>query len=417
MKYAKIILPILLCAGILTACGKEASMSEKDIAMVESIAESVVSSMMAESKEAEKEAEKAAEKEAEKETQDATASTDTAASTQAAASVSTPGNQEGAQTQTSSTQAATGQTTPIGDGFAAEHGALKVDGTQLVDQYGSPIQLYGMSTHGIAWFPQFVSYDSFKTLRDDWNTNCVRLAMYTHEYNGYCSGGDQEYLKSLVRTGVDAATDLGMYVIIDWHVLQEQDPNVYKEQSKAFFQEMSSTYANHTNVIYEICNEPNGYATWESVKSYAEEIIPIIRGNDPDAIIIVGTPTWSQDIDKAKGNPLDAENILYALHFYAGTHKDVLWNRMDSCIQNGLPVIVSEFGMCDASGNGANDFESAKSWMNVIEKYNVSFFCWNLANKDESSSVFKASCTKTSDWTEDDMNESGKWIREYFRSK
>ena len=180
---------------------------------------------------------------------------------------------------------------------------------------------------------------------------------------------------------------------------------------------MSETYANNTNVIYEICNEPNGYATWDSVKAYAKEIIPVIRANDPDAVIIVGTPTWSQDIDQAKANPLDEENILYALHFYAGTHKDVLWNRMDSCVQNGLPVIVSEFGMCDASGNGANDFNSAQSWMDVIERHNISFFCWNLANKNESSSVFKESCTKTSGWTEEDMNESGKWIREYFRNK
>lgn len=73
--------------------------------------------------------------------------------------------------------------------FATTHGALRVEDSQLVDQNGEPIQLYGMSTHGIAWFPQFVSYDSFKTLRDDWHTNSVRLAMYTHEYNGYCTGG------------------------------------------------------------------------------------------------------------------------------------------------------------------------------------------------------------------------------------
>ena len=388
MKHRKWILPILLCAGILSACGKSETMSEQEIAAMESIAESVAESV-AESMVASLKGEQITDNESQ------------------AAQESQP---------TESSQPASGSA-PIGDGFAAEHGALKLDGTQLVDQNGNDIQLYGMSTHGIAWFPQFVSYDSFKTLRDDWNTNCVRLAMYTHEYNGYCAGGDQDYLKSLVRTGVDAATDLGMYVIIDWHVLQEQDPNVYKDQAKDFFKEMSETYADHTNVLYEICNEPNGYATWDSVKSYAEEIIPIIRENDPDAVIIVGTPTWSQDIDKAQANPLDYDNVLYALHFYAGTHKDVLWNRLDSCVQNGLPVFVSEFGMCDASGNGANDFNSTESWFDIIEKYNISFCCWNLANKDEASSVFKSSCSKTSDWTEDDLSESGKWIRDYFRSK
>lgn len=376
-------------------------MNEQEIAEVESIAqsvaESVAESMMASLKEE----------------QDVTGESQSPVESQAPAS--SQESQSSSQAPESS-QAGSGSA-PIGAGFAAEHGALKLDGARLVDQNGEDIQLYGMSTHGIAWFPQFVSYDSFRTLRDDWNTNCVRLAMYTHENNGYCAGGDQEYLKSLVRTGVDAATDLGMYVIIDWHVLQDQDPNVYKDQALKFFEEMSETYADHTNVLYEICNEPNGYATWESVKSYAEEVIPVIRENDPDSVIIVGTPTWSQDIDKAQADPLDYDNVLYALHFYAGTHKDVLWNRLDSCVQNGLPVFISEFGMCDASGNGANDFDSAESWFDVIEKYNISFCCWNLANKDESSSVLKASCTKTSDWTEDDLSESGKWIRNYFRNK
>ncbi|MDE7270479.1 MAG: glycoside hydrolase family 5 protein [Acetatifactor sp.] len=377
---------------MLAACGRSETMSEQDIAVMESIAESVAESVAASMVEAMK-SENGNSEEASLESEEASQSSEAEQAVAASSS------------------------TPIGDGFAAEHGALKVDGVNLVDQNGDPIQLYGMSTHGIAWFPQFVSRDSFQTLRDDWNTNCVRLAMYTHEYNGYCSGGDQDYLKSLVRTGVDAATELGMYVIIDWHILQEQDPNVYKQQSLDFFKEMSETYADHTNVLYEICNEPNGYASWDSVKSYAEEVIPVIRANDPDAVIIVGTPTWSQDIDKAQANPLDEENILYALHFYAGTHKDVLWNRLASCGQNGLPVFVSEFGMCDASGNGANDFNSTKSWFDVIEKYNISFCCWNLANKDESSSVFKPSCTKVSDWTEEDLSESGKWIRDYFRSK
>ncbi len=370
-------------------------MSEQDIAVMESIAESVAESV------------------AESMMDSMTESSKTTQNDSAAQEASQPTETDNADSDTSQTAS----TAPTGEGFAAEHGALKVDGAQLTDQNGDPIQLYGMSTHGMAWYPQFVNYDAFKTLRDDWNTNCVRLAMYTHEYNGYCTGGDQDYLKSLVRTGVDAATDLGMYVIIDWHVLQDQDPNVYKDQSLAFFKEMSETYADHTNVLYEICNEPNGYATWDSVKSYAEEVIPVIRENDPDAVIIVGTPTWSQDIDKAQANPLDEENILYALHFYAGTHKDVLWNRLDSCVQNGLPVFITEFGMCDASGSGANDFDSAQSWFDVIERYNISFCCWNLGNKDETCCTIKSSSSKVSDWTEEDLTESGKWIRDYFRGK
>lgn len=300
------------------------------------------------------------------------------------------------------------------DTFTALHGALSVNGTDLTDQNGEPIRLYGMSTHGIAWFPQYVDYDAFRTLRDDWNTNCIRLALYSDEYNGYSSGGNQEELKALVKNGIDYATELGMYVIVDWHVLNDQDPNVHKEDAMGFFQEISSLYKDHTNILYEICNEPNGYATWDSVKAYADEVIPVIRENDADAVILVGSPTWSQSIDQAAASPLEFDNVMYTLHFYAATHTDDLRSRLETCVNNGLPVFVSEFGMCDASGNGSNDFVQADKWMELLDEYHISFFCWNLSNKAETSSVLKSDCEKTAGWTEDDLSESGRWIREYF---
>ena len=297
-----------------------------------------------------------------------------------------------------------------------QHGALHVENGKLTDADGNIVQLYGMSTHGIAWFPQYINYDSFRTLRDDWNTNCIRLAMYTAEYGGYCAGGDKEQLKQLVRDGVSYATELGMYVIVDWHILSDCDPNQNKDEAIAFFREMSEAFADNDNVLYEICNEPNSGTSWDSIKSYAEEVIPVIREQKPDAVILVGTPTWSQEIDKAAASPLTFDNVMYTLHFYAGTHKDDLRNRLETCAQNNLPVFVSEFGMCDASGNGANDFDSTTKWLDLLNKYQISFCCWNLANKDESSSVFKAASTTRSDWTDEDFNESGRWIREYFRS-
>ena len=296
-----------------------------------------------------------------------------------------------------------------------QHGALHVENGKLTGADGNTVQLYGMSTHGIAWFPQYINYDSLRTLRDDWNTNCIRLAMYTEEYGGYCAGGDKEQLKQLVKDGVSYATELGMYVIVDWHILSDCDPNQNKDEAIAFFREMAEVFADNDNVLYEICNEPNGGTSWDSIKSYAEEVIPVIRAQKPDAVILVGTPTWSQEIDKAAASPLDDSNVMYTLHFYAGTHKDDLRNRLETCVQNGLPVFVSEFGMCDASGNGANDFVSTTKWLDLLNKYQISFCCWNLANKDESSSVFKASSTALSDWTDDDFNESGRWIRDYFR--
>jgi len=282
-----------------------------------------------------------------------------------------------------------------------------------------------MSTHGIAWFPDYVNLETFKTLREDWNTNCIRLAMYTAESGGYCTTtGNKENLKKIIKNGVDYATQLDMYVIIDWHILNENtsnasmrgDPNFYKDEAKLFFGEMSALYKDSDNVLYEICNEPNGNGvTWDVVKTYANEIIPIIRANDPDSVIIVGTPTWSQDIDKALQSPLEFDNIMYTLHFYAGTHKDSLRQRLETCVEGGLPVFVSEFAICDSSGNGKNDTESGAAWMALIKKYNLSFMSWNLSNKNESSSIIQSGKSKLSGWTDTDLTEWGIWIRNIFQ--
>lgn len=324
---------------------------------------------------------------------------------------------EASGAQSAETEPAVSEAPSVDDSTPyGQHGSLHVENGKLTGADGNIVQLYGMSTHDIAWFPQYINYDSFRTLRDDWNTNCIRLAMYTAEYGGYCAGGDKEQLKQLVRDGVSYATELGMYVIVDWHILSDCDPNQNKDEAIAFFREMSETFADNDNVLYEICNEPNSGTSWDSIKSYAEEVIPVIREQKPDAVILVGTPTWSQEIDKAAASPLTFDNVMYTLHFYAGTHKDDLRNRLETCAQNNLPVFVSEFGMCDASGNGANDFDSTTKWLDLLNKYQISFCCWNLANKDESSSVFKAASTTLSDWTDEDFNESGRWIREYFRS-
>lgn len=320
------------------------------------------------------------------------------------------------------TEASTQQAKPIppvgSDTPVGKHGALSVKGTDLVDQNGEKYQLYGMSTHGIAWFPKYINYDAFLSLRDEWNTNCIRIAMYTDEYGGYCNGGNQLELKKLVQKGVDLATELGMYVIIDWHILHDQTPKKFQDQAISFFSEMSELYKNNVNVIYEICNEPNGNTSWQDIKEYADQVIPVIRKNDSDAIIIVGTPTWSQDVDKAAASPLSYDNVMYALHFYADTHTQWLRDRAENAIQSGLPIFISEFSICDASGNGRNNHIEAALWKSLIDTYNISYIGWNLANKNESSSVFTPDNSKTDGgWTQDDLSESGKWMFAQFTSE
>ena len=309
-----------------------------------------------------------------------------------------------------------------------DYGALKVSGTHLVSRRTNEnVVLRGVSTHGINWdvgYP-YISKKAFQTLRDDYSVNAVRLAMYTTEYYGYCDKGSasesqsqvQKTLQARIDTGVKAATDLGMYVIIDWHILNDQNPNKYKKQAKAFFKDMSEKYAQQDNVLYEICNEPNGGTSWSDITKYAKEIIPVIRKNDPDAIIIVGTPTWSQDVDQAAADPIKGDNIMYALHFYAATHKTDLRNKMTAAINKGLPVFVTEYGICDASGNGAIDKKEADRWIQTMDEYGVSYIAWNLSNKQESSSIIKSSCPKVSGFKKSELSDEGRWLYHLLRKK
>ncbi len=299
------------------------------------------------------------------------------------------------------------------------HGKLAVSGTDLVDASGSKFQLKGVSTHGLTWFADFVSKDTYQYFKDFFGINLVRFAMYTDtgDSYGYCSGGNKSEIEELLGKGVDAATDLGLYAIIDWHILNDNDPNMHIDDAKDFFDRISKKYASYGNVIYEIANEPNGGTTWDSVKSYAETIIPIIRKNAPDAIIIVGTPTWSQDVDVAAADPItDQANLMYAVHFYAATHKDDLRNKVQSALDSGLPIFVSEFGLCDASGNGSIDYDQSDAWFDLINDKNLSYAAWNISNKAETSSLFDSSCTKTSGFTDDDLSDSGRYIKEKIES-
>ena len=303
--------------------------------------------------------------------------------------------------------------------YDASAGRLHVKGTKLVDKKGHEVQLRGVSTHGLSWYPQYVNDKCFAQLHDKWGANVVRLAMYTEEYNGYCSGDakNRSDLKKLIKKGVKLAKKHKMYVIVDWHILSDGNPNSHKKEAKAFFREMSREFKGYNNVIYEICNEPNNGTSWKEIKSYAKSVISTIRKNDKKAVIVVGTPTWSQDVDQAAADPIKGDNIMYALHFYAATHKADLRNKMTAAINKGLPVFVTEYGICDASGNGAIDKKEADRWVQTMDEYGVSYIAWNLSNKQESSSIIKSSCSKVSGFKKSELSDEGKWLYHLLRKK
>ncbi|MBP5481526.1 MAG: cellulase family glycosylhydrolase [Paludibacteraceae bacterium] len=294
------------------------------------------------------------------------------------------------------------------------NGLLTLKGNQLVNECGKPVQLRGMSSHGLAWFPRCYTQESLTALVNDWHIDIFRLAIYTHEWGGYC--GEQWKSKSDYNTYIDELVDicgnLGIYCIIDWHILNQGsgDPNTTLDDAIPFWDYMSAKHKNDKHVLYEICNEPNGFdVKWSDVKQYAEEVIPVIRKNDPDKIIICGTPTWSQDVDIAAQNPLDFSNVMYTLHFYSGTHTQYLRDKAQKALDKGLAIFVTEFGTTQSSGDGGVYISECNTWMDWMDERKISWVNWSFADKSESSSALSPGASNQGNWNM--VSESGQYIK------
>lgn len=297
------------------------------------------------------------------------------------------------------------------------YGQLQIIGTNLCNKDGQPIQLRGMSSHGLQWYGKFANENVIGWLRDDWNCQIWRAAMYISE-GGYLSS---KAIKLKVIDSVEAAIKLGMYVIIDWHVLGTKDPLLHVEQAKEFFYEMSQKYGSYPNIIYEICNEPNGEnVTWkDNIKPFAEELIKTIRTNDKNNIIIVGTPTWSSQPQIAAKDPIKENNIMYTVHFYAGTHNKKDRNNIKTALKLGAPIFCTEWGTTMASGDGGVFEKSTLEWMKFFEENNISWTNWAVNNKGEDSGILKFNKDRDGKggWSQNDLSPDGILLRKILRNE
>jgi endoglucanase len=293
--------------------------------------------------------------------------------------------------------------------FVKKHGQLSVKGTQLVDQNGEAIVLRGLSFGWHNWWGKFYNKDVVKTLHNDWNATVLRAAMGVDaDENCYIQNPNES--KAKIEAVIKAAIDQDIYVIIDFH-----SHNIHLKEAKVFFDEMSKKYAKYPNIIYEVFNEPND-ESWEEVKAYSQEVIQVIRANDPKNIILVGSPNWDQDIHLPAKDPiLGFNNLMYTMHFYAGTHGKWLRDRTDEAIKSGLPIFVSESAGMEATGDGPLNLIAWQEYIDWMEKNKLSWITWSVSSKVETCSFLKPNANSNGKWKDSDIQESGLKTREYLR--
>ena len=302
-----------------------------------------------------------------------------------------------------------------------KNGKLSVSGPDLVNQYGEKVQLFGLSTHGLQWFSKVVNFETICEIQENFGNNVIRFALYTDE-DGYCDGSESKRKKMLetIQKGIEIATDLGLYVIVDWHMVGaenvlDKNPLTYLEEAKEFFAYMSEYYKDQDNIIYEIMNEPNGSTTWADCKKYANEIIPIIRKNT-DAVILVGNPKWTADLTSVMKSPLTGyTNIMYTYHFYAADHTNT--SQVVKAYDSGFPVFISEFGFMLSSGDGSISETNGEKWKKVLDDRNISYVAWNISNSKGSASIFKYNTSNLSDVSDSNLKEWGVYLKNWYRAK
>jgi endoglucanase len=281
---------------------------------------------------------------------------------------------------------------------------LSVSGNQI-RAGGQPASFAGNSLFwsNTGWGGEkYYNANVVRWLKTDWKSNIVRAAMGVDESGGYLQ--DRNGNLARVRAVVDAAIANDLYVIIDWHSHHAEN---YRADSIAFFQDMARTYGTRNHVIYEIYNEPLQISWSGTIKPYAQAVVNAIRAIDPDNLIVVGTPSWSQDVDVAAADPVSGSNIAYTLHFYAGTHGQFLRDKAQTALSRGVALFVTEWGAVNANGDGAVATAETNNWMTFLKARGISHANWALNDKAEGASALVPGASAAGGWSANQLTASG----------
>ena len=297
--------------------------------------------------------------------------------------------------------AATAAVSPV-----AANGKLHVQGSYLLNERGDTVQLRGVASHGLQWFSKFYAAgDAFGAAADQWGADVIRLTLYLSE-DGYLTSKTitKAQFDRMIDDYVKVCVQKGIYVILDWHVHKPGYPAYYLPQAKDFFTRMSAKYAKLPNVMWEICNEPSSAplteiqsgqpgvtdpghdVAWSEIVAYAKEVVPLIKANNPDAVILVGTPSWSSLGISSKGNDawkeiaankLSYSNVLYVIHYYAASHN---FQAAYEAASQQLPLFSTEWAAAGFQETSSNDEGKGQAYADMLRRRKIGWCYWNYSD-------------------------------------
>lgn len=217
--------------------------------------------------------------------------------------------------------------------------------------------------------------DLLSDAAEGWYARVVRLTVYPERWLVDPEG----YLEEHLKPAVEHASSRGLYVIIDWHEISHVE--LVAERTEAFWRLVAPHFANHTNVLFELFNEPieTDDPSWSRWKGYAQPWVDLIRESAPHNVILIGGPIWSQQIGGAATDPFEGENLAYVGHIYP-IIDPFTWSASGPFAQVAQvrPLMITEWGFRNDGGEiwDATQTSFGEPVKSFIENQGASWTAW-----------------------------------------
>ncbi|HEY8926852.1 MAG TPA: cellulase family glycosylhydrolase, partial [Polyangia bacterium] len=194
-----------------------------------------------------------------------------------------------------------------------------------------------------------------------------------HTPKQYLPGTD--YYETLLRPTVDYLKQKGLYAIIDWHYIA--DTTAHQSTTSAFWTEMAPKFANDSNVLFELYNEPINGGNWQTVKPDMQVWHDIVRQGAPRNLILVGSGNWDQLVAAATSDPIQGHDLVFVAHMYPEHWKQVSLRQQIATAAKRFPIAITEWGFDSSSGtlNGSID-DYGTSFREFVRELNISWTAW-----------------------------------------
>ena len=280
---------------------------------------------------------------------------------------------------------------PINNPNAKKLPLIKVNGNKFINEKGDTILFRGVAIADPDKIEQEGRWnkDLFVNVKE-FGATIVRLPVHPAAWRARTP---LKYLQ-LLDQAVDWCTDLGMYVIIDWHsignlgmeLFQNSEYNTTRQETYEFWRIISIHFkGNNTVAFYELFNEPTlasgrmGSMSWSEWKKINENIIHLIRAYDTERIPLVAGLDWAYDLTPLRIEPIDAEGIGYVTHPYAHKCKRPYvpkWDEAFGFAANRYPVVATEFGFSFGTREWEDNGDYGKEIISYLEERGISWVCW-----------------------------------------